>query len=360
MVFHMSYVCTVACLYQGHCCFIYGMLRTATCFVPWALLLYILHAEYSRIYCAVALLLCAKGTVASYIVCCVLPDVCAWTLLFFIIVCCVFHVRCFVLRALMHLIAWCILPFAMGTAAFSPRVLLLHICMLCTAIGFVLRVLLLHILYDVCRGHCCLVLWALLLYILYAVDRHTFVCIAASYMLYAVYWHMFGLWILVLHISHNVYCCVLWVLPLCALSTIASLLHAMYCHVFCALGIAASFIIHSVLPCLCRGHNFALCMYSVMLHALFHGYCCLMYCMWCVSTTDILLNCASIHVAFPNKTCRPYLYKLLLYVMHDDDLLFLHVTVSLWGFWYCFRLKCGKIWWKIGHSKLLDSGWNYQ
>ena len=48
-------LCTTACLCHGHSCFIYCMLYTAACFMPWTLLF------------------CVKGTAASHtcIVCCI-------------------------------------------------------------------------------------------------------------------------------------------------------------------------------------------------------------------------------------------------------------------------------------------------
>ena len=217
LLLHVMYaIC--CCMFCAKSCFISCMLCTATCFVPRALLLHMLIVYCVQLYALCCghcrfmprvLLLhilyavhchkfCAVGTAASYyIVCCVLPCHGDWcfvlmTLLLDIlhavyyciifcimgtatsyIVCCVLsHV--FVLWALLVLIIVLCTDIHCWHCSILPRMLLFHICMLCTATGFVLKALLLHILYDVCRRHCCLILWVVLLYILYTVDHRIF------------------------------------------------------------------------------------------------------------------------------------------------------------------------------------------
>ena len=250
------------------------MLCNAACFLPWALelniLCCVLHILYHEHYCLLlhavyCHIFCAKGH--CYLMYCILSTA-----------------ACFLPWALLHLIiAYCVLPVAEGTAAFLLRVLLLYT--LCCVLPQVLcqgYCCSLHYnFYDICCKHCPLIPWALflyilyaiqtgtvalyivcyrpphicpycyfiwralLLYILYAIDRHIFVHIAASYMLYTMYWCIFRLLILV---SYNVYYCVPRALPLCVLGTAASLLHVVCCSAFCILGIAALHIIYHVLP----------------------------------------------------------------------------------------------------------------
>ena len=151
-----------------------------------------------------------------------------------------------------------------------------------------------------CQGCCCFIYYMMLVvgtvpwfhehccfiyYMLYTTTY--FMYTATSYMLYVCCVLMYVWTILELY---NVYCCVPWALPLCALGITASLLHSEYCCTFCVLGIAAShIIIHCVLPNICAVGTAVLCecTYSVLPHALCHGHCCFNYCMWCVSATGM-------------------------------------------------------------------------
>ena len=123
-------------------------------------------------------------------------------------------------------------------------------------------------------------------------------------------------WCYIYHnISYTVYCCVMWALPLCALSTAASYVTCCVLpHVLCLRYCYFTYCILCTAICLYCGHYFALYMYAVLPCALCHGYCCFMYCMWCVSTTDILLHCASRHGYFLLMLC---LCASLLYMIID-------------------------------------------
>ena len=121
-------ICSAASYY----CMLCSAMRCEYCrFVPRALLLHISYAVYCH-------MLCSLGTAASYY-CMLCTDI-----------------RC----------GYC--------SFFCQKHCCFIFCMLCTAACFVLRALLLHILYDVRRGHCHFVPWALLLFILYVIDRHIF------------------------------------------------------------------------------------------------------------------------------------------------------------------------------------------
>ena len=103
----LFYAMDTAIFCQGYCCFIYCMLCTATCVVPWVAtlalcqgdccLIYGLYATYvlPHIY-ATDNTICAKDTVASYIVCCVLVHVCTMATSALYVYCKLYTATCFV------------------------------------------------------------------------------------------------------------------------------------------------------------------------------------------------------------------------------------------------------------------------
>ena len=134
-------------LCHGHCCFIY----------------------YVRIYYAL-LYVCAKSCfiycmLYDFIYCTLCTATCFVPHCLFVpahfINCVLYAVTFFMPWALLHLIiVWCVLPFAVGTATFLPRVLLFHICMLCAATGFVRSIYYMMFVMGTFvwfHGHCCFI-----------------------------------------------------------------------------------------------------------------------------------------------------------------------------------------------------------
>lgn len=209
-----------AALCQRYCCFMYWMLCTATCqwhyhFVLWELLLCII------VQCVLLHVLCNGH--------------CCFLLLYAVYWehCCLVLGHC----SLIH----CMLYTAIHFVTFVPWALPLHAyCMLCTATCFVPWILpiyiycILFLMHVLSYGDCCFIYivrcvllhvctMGLLLHILWYYKMfvmgivallhkhccyilpHIFVDTATLF----VYWHMLGLWLIMLCKLYSVYCCVL-------------------------------------------------------------------------------------------------------------------------------------------------------
>ena len=294
------------------------MLCTAACFITWTLLLCILYAACFVLWTLLLHILYMLCT-AAYLWCGhyhFVPRALLLHILYVVVLYCCMFVPYALLLHILHIVYYHMFC-AMGTATS-------YYYMLCTTECFVPRspyitclslALLLYFMESValCTVWCILshILCALLLYICCMLC--TDVCLGYGYWCYII--------------SYAVTCCVPWVLPLCAVNTAA--LYVACCVMPCVFCLRHSYFTYLMLcttTWLYCGYCCVLCMYVVLLHALCHGHCCFMYCMWCVSTTDLLLHCANRHDYFL------YVHVVLVCTTPLYD----NWSLSCWWLYWCY------------------------
>ena len=203
----LFYAMDTAIYCQGHCCFIYCMLCTATCVVPRVAtlalcqgdccLIYVLYAMY--VYTAIDTTVCTKDTAASHIVCCVLVHVCTMAPGASYVYCKLYTATCFV-------------PWILLFHMYIVGCVLLH--SLCHCHCYILYIL--YVLYcnmfcakdtaapyfKFCHGHCLTLFYGCCCFICTYIACSRYVrCMLCT--------GMFRLLVSVLYISYTVYCYVL-------------------------------------------------------------------------------------------------------------------------------------------------------
>ena len=221
-------VSTAMCmLCRGHYWFIYCMLCTAACFVPWELPLHILYTVYCHIFDAMdTAALCQGHCHFIYSMLCIATSFVPLPLLFVYIL---YAVNCWM---------------------FVPGTLVIYILYAVYCRMFVLWGLLLHILYDVCHVHCCFIycmLWSATYFYGHSCSISCKLCTDA-FLGYG-YWYYVD-YILCTALCHGHHCFEPWAMLL-------HTLHAMYYDMFCALGIVAC--VYCVLLYVCAVGNAVLC-----------------------------------------------------------------------------------------------------